>query len=252
MPNQNSLPNLIEVLMRLSEHNDSNIPEREVRVELRVHSILLEADDCMEFTVELDKANLALDLDGFDVVPKSRFGEPTKPNDVSIEHKVIHETTRQAELGGKLDGTAALQPSGSISANASASAGVKATHSASGQQTQRHLRVKARGNLIWEVTEPSLQGPSKPLDDTYLHDDVLCKVKALPGANQLAAKLVAFARKRDIRINAKKQSIFYPFRSVNHEKMLNVLIAKVLNSSPSNGGILTFSVSEVRIENDAI
>jgi hypothetical protein len=94
--NQNSLPDLIEVLMRVVNSNEED--HRDVRVELRVNSVSLVADDCLEFVVELDRANLSLDLDGFEVVPKSRYGEPSKSNDVAIKHKLTNETVLQGEV----------------------------------------------------------------------------------------------------------------------------------------------------------
>jgi hypothetical protein len=243
---RNSLPDLIEVITRVA---NSNEPEsKEVRVELRVNSVTLVADDTLEFVVQLDKANLALDLDGFEVVPKSRHGEPIKPNDVSVEHKIVNERNRQREVSGNAELSISHQPSGSLGGKISGSAASKTTESTSFQQTYSLLRVKARGNLTWEVAEPD-EG-SKPLGDTYLNDDVLCRIKALPGANMLAVKLDAFARKRDIRITPVSKLKTFSFKSTNHEKMFNALVAKALESTKSNGGILTFCVSEITVEDD--
>jgi hypothetical protein len=174
--NQNSLPDLIEVLMRVVNSNEED--HRDVRVELRVNSVSLVADDCLEFVVELDRANLSLDLDGFEVVPKSRYGEPTKSNDVAIERKLTNETVLQGEVSASLEGTVSSVPSGSFSGKVSGSAGTRSTESTSAQQTQNLLRVKARGNLRWEISEPTLQGSSAALADSYLVDDVLCKISA--------------------------------------------------------------------------
>jgi hypothetical protein len=248
--NRNSLPDLIEVLMRVVNSNEEG--RRDVRVELRVNSVSLVADDCLEFVVELDRANLSLDLDGFEVVPTSRYGEPSKPNDVSVERKLTNETTLQGELSGSAEGTLGMQPSGSITSKVSGSAGSKSVASATAQQTERLLRVKARGNLRWEVTEPELNGATSVLGDTYLNDDVLCKISALPGANLLAVKLEAFARKRDIRITPRTKLGKFSFKSRNHEIMLNAVIAKALSHDRANGGLLTFSISEIIVEDDQL
>jgi hypothetical protein len=246
--NQNSLPDLIEVLMRVVNSNEED--HRDVRVELRVNSVSLVADDCLEFVVELDRANLSLDLDGFEVVPKSRYGEPSKSNDVAIERKLTNETVLQGEVSASLEGTVSSVPSGSFSGKVSGSAGTRSTESTSAQQTQNLLRVKARGNLRWEISEPTLQGSTAALADSYLVDDVLCKIKALPGANMLAVKLAAFASKRDIRVTPRSKLSRFSFKSRNHEAMLNAVIAKALSHSESNGGILTFSIAEVFVEGD--
>lgn len=245
-PNQNSLPELIEVIMRVVKSNEDD--SRDVRTELRVHAITLEADGCMEFQVELDRAHLSLDLDGFEVIPKTRHGEPTKTNNVAVEHKLTKEQTREGQISVGIEANLGVQPSGSASGKMSGSAGAKQVHSMSAQQTHTLLRVKARGNLSWEITEPLLTGGTKSLDDTYLNDDVLCKIRALPGANRLAVKLAAFARKRDIKVTPRSKLGVFVAKSKNHEKMLNAVIAKAISHKEANGGVLTFSVSEIVVE----
>lgn len=250
---RNSLPDLIEVITRVVSSNEPG--DKDIRVELRINSVTLVADDCLEFIVQLDKANLSLDLDGAEVAPKSRYGEPIKSNDLAVEHKLTNERTRQAELSGNAELNLSHQPSAALNAKASGSIASKVTESVSAQQNYNLFRVKARGNLTWEVSEPSDSG-IKPLSDTYLNDEVLCKIKAVPGANRLAVKLDAFARKRDIRVTPvekiSKLSKWAGFRSTNHEKMFNALVAKALDSSKSNGGILIFSVSEIVIEDEQL
>jgi hypothetical protein len=248
--NQNSLPDLIEVLMRVVNGNEDG--QREIRVELRVASVSLVADDCLEFVVELDRANLSLDLDGFEPVPKSRFGEPSKPNDVSVERKLTNETTKQGEVSAAAEARVGMQPSGSFTTKGSGSAAGKSVNTTIVQQTEKLLRVKARGNLRWKITEPGLNGTTLPLSDTYLNDDVLCKIKALPDANLLAVTLEAFARKRDIRISPRTKLGKFSFKSRNHEVMLNAVIARALSNNNSNGGVLTFSISEITVEDDKL
>lgn len=239
----NSLPELIEVIMRVTNSNEPS--NREVRVELRIDSVALVTDDNVEFVVQLERASLAMDLDGFEVVPKSRHGEPIKPNDVSIEHKMTSQQVRKGEIAGQADLKLGPKPTGSIGLKAGGSAASTLTESVSSKEKYNLLRVKARGNLTWEVSEPAEEG--RTLGDTYLNDDVLCKIKALPGANMLAVRLDAFARKRDIKLVPAKKSKF-SFKSTNHEKMFNALIAKSLGHNKGNGGIVTFSISEITIE----
>lgn len=243
---KNSLPDLIEVIARVADTNE--LSNKDIRVELRINSITLLTDDFLEFVVQLDKAKLALDLDGFDVLPGSRYGEPTKPNDVSVERRLTNEQTRQGEVSGNLQVDLSAQPTASIGGKVAGSATSRTTESVSSQQTYSLLRVKARGNLTWEISEPG--DVSQPLGDTYLNDDVLCKIKAAPGANMLAVKLEAFAHKRDIRITPVSKFTRFSFKSKNHEKMFTALVAKLLGHAKTNGGILTFSVSEIIVEDD--
>ncbi len=244
---KNAFPDLIEVLLRVPRgSNKEDI--HDVRVELRINSLSLETDDNLEFLIELDRANLSLDLDGLEVMPKTRHGEPTKQNDVSIDHKLTNQKTVNSDLSGKLEGKLGNQPSATLSASMSGNVGSKTVESVSSKQTHKLLRVKARGNLTWEITEPLINGGATPLADTYLNDDVLCKVKAVEGANQLAVRLESFARKRDIRITPRTKGKIFEFKSKNHEKVFKTLVAKSIGSSETNGGTLTFSVSEVVIE----
>jgi hypothetical protein len=243
---RNTLPDLIEVITRLANGNEPD--SKEIRVELRINSVTLVADDDLEFVVQLDRANLALDLDGFEVIPKSRHGEPVKPNDVSVEHKMTNQHTRKGEISGSAELKLSQKPSASLGMKAAGSAASTLTESVSSKEKYNLLRVKARGNLTWEVSEPAEIG--KPLADTYLNDDVLCRIKALPGANMLAVRLDAFARKRDIKITPVSKLSKFTFKSNNHEKMFNALVAKSLGHNNGNGGILMLSVSEITVEDD--
>jgi hypothetical protein len=215
---RNSIPELIEVLMRVVASNEPQT--HEVRLDLRVYRAEVVSEEGLEFVVELDRAVFGLDLDGLDVVPKSRFGEPTKPNDVSIEHHLSRESSVQGEVGASLDGAVSANPTGGASLKLSGSASGKQTHSSSAQLTERKLRVKARGNLKWEITEPHPAAGLSPLHDTYLNDEVVCKITAQKGANRLAVRVATSARKADIRLSMKKNKSPLSFRSTNHEKML--------------------------------
>lgn len=241
---QNAIPELIEVIMRATKSD--NEEHRDIRVELRINSITIGDDDDLEFIVQLYRAGLALDLSGFEVIPRSRHGEPAKANDVLVEHKTTQEHVRQGEVGGGAEFSLSQHPT--LSAKISGSAASKVTESVTSQEIHNRLRVKARGNLTWEIAEPG--GEAMPLGDTYLNDDVLCKVKAMEGANMLAMKLEAFARKRDLRISLLSKFRTFSLKNKNQEKMLNAVIAKALSYRTGNGGILTFSVSEIVVEGD--
>jgi hypothetical protein len=231
--------------MRVVSGNEEH---HEVRVELRVNSVILVAEDCLEFAVELNRAHLSLDLQGLEVVPKTRLGEPVKPIQVSVDQKISQERVRQGEMGGGIDLNISNKPRAAANLKANANQASKTITSRNAEQTESILRVKARGNLQWEVAEPNLDGSHKSLSDTYLNDDVLCKLSASKGANMLGVKLSAFARKRDIKVTASSKAKRFSFKSNNHEKMVNAVIAKALSHSPANGGVLTFCISEIVLE----
>lgn len=244
--NRNSIPDLVEVTLRVTKSNEFD--HSELRVEMRAHQVVLAAQDSFEFTVQLNRANLVLDLDGLEVVPRSRLGEPVKPLSLPVEYKLTQEKGRSGEVAGGIDIGVSAHPNISLQGKASGSASSKVTSSATIEQTHAMQSVKARGNLTWEVTDQTIDGSLAPLSATYLNDDVLCKVTASPGANMSAVKLSTFARQRDLRMTPNSAARKLLYKSKNHERMIQALLAKALQHSPANGGVITFCISEVVVE----
>jgi hypothetical protein len=111
------------------------------------------------------------------------------------------------------------------------------------------LKVKARPNLKWDVTEST---QLDELDGTYLEGldgDPLCKVVAKKGANSKALGLVAVVKQRDVILRAQKESRLIRFRNATQEKMMKILISRALSGSENKfNGVIDFSRSEIEIE----
>jgi hypothetical protein len=248
--NNNSLPDLLELVVRLDESPDN--PElTDIKVELRIATTDLNGPEDLNFTVGLKRAWLSLDLLGLELVPGSRFGEPTKPNQVAFESKFSKESTMHASAVAGASLKLGAAPTG-LSASAATEIGgkrstdSKTTSSRSATETEAHIRVKARGNLKWEVSEPP---QTNTLDATYLDNEVICRAKAARGANAMSISMIAYARQRDVILELNRKGISFGFPSKNHEKMMKILISKAISSSNEKyNGTITLSESEIDLE----
>jgi hypothetical protein len=245
----NSLPDILELLLRVvpSKGRDKGF---DVAPELRITKGFVEGEDDLCFEVALKRVFLYLHLDGLDPISGTRFGEPLKDNSAEVKRKTSHEVVKEGEAHGRIN--MALDPSkiaGSLSAGAEAKAAAKTVQSTTAIEKISHLKVKARPNLKWEVTEST---QLDELDGTYLEGldgDPLCKVVAKKGANSKALGLVAVVKQRDVILRAQKESRLIRFRNATQEKMMKILISRALSGSENKfNGVIDFSRSEIEIE----
>ncbi|MCA6114960.1 hypothetical protein J6524_08510 [Bradyrhizobium sp. WSM 1738] len=141
--------------------------ESDLQVDLRVSPAQIEGPDDLTISVSVKRLTLSLDLAGLHIAPNSRFGELTKPN---VD---VHETTLKTETSveGEMKGDAGLKLNATslpeVSFGVGAKRVAKTTNSVSSTAKQSHVRVRARGNQTWDVTEPPWEDV-KHLDATYL------------------------------------------------------------------------------------
>jgi hypothetical protein len=246
---QNAIDELVELLLRVSGDSDK-LDEYEIRVDLRIANADLDGTDGLAFNVALKKARLSLDLGGLDVAPGTRFGEPTKSNEVVIKQKTATEkvVTNEAKAGLNASVSASttnVQAGVGLKGGTKHSTKGKSVSSSTSSENATHLRVKARGGNNWEVSEPN----AAALDASYLSDNVLCRVVATRGANSRTVELCAYAKQKDLILTVTNGGSKIPFLSTNHEKMLKILIGKALSALGSQyAGTITFSKSESEIE----
>lgn len=241
---QNKITDLVELFLRVAGQGEDGA---EVRVDLRIASADIDAEDgTMSFSVSLKKAWLSMDVNGVTPEPGTRHGEPKKENEVQLKSKV--STEDRTEVGVQAGVNVCASPTkadASLNLGAKAAKGSKELVATSSAETTTHMRVKARGGLSWEIAEARPQ----PLDGTYLENEVLCRVTALPGANSKSIELLAYAKQKDLILDLKSGGSKIPFKSNNHEKMLKILIAKALSATGSRyAGKIDFSKSEAEIE----
>ncbi len=245
----NSIPNLIELVLRHSAADQSD--EISIRVELRIAPTELDGPENTTFKVALKRAWLDLDLSGLDVVPGTRLGEPTTPNEILAEKKITEEVVRNRADGGQATLGISANPKSiaadvAVKVEANKRIETKKSLASSASDSATHMRVKARGGLMWEITEPL---DNSALDATYLNNDALCNATPTKGANAKFISLIALAKQRDIILEASKNSRLLSFFSPNHEKLLKVLIAKSLAvEGDKYNGVLKLSASESTVE----
>ena len=222
----NSLPDLLELLLKVVP-SKGKAKGFDILPELRITKGIVEGDDDLCFEVALRRVWLDLNLDGFEPISGTRFGEPVKDNEAEVKRKTSHEVVKQGEAHASIG--LSVTPSkvgGSLSGGAKGKAAAKTVHSTTSTEKISHLKVKARPNLKWEITD-SLQ--LDELDGTYLEGnqgDPLCKVSAKTGANLKSVQLDATVRQRDVVLRAQKEKRLISFRNPTQEKMIKILIAK--------------------------
>jgi hypothetical protein len=237
----NSIPDLVDLSVRVPPKSEEQT-ENEVRVELRIHPAQLDGPNDLEFSVGLRRMTLSMDLSGLAPVPGSRFGEPTKENEAIQERSLSTEASVENKDGGS--GGVKLAMSPELSLKSDKSSVVKKTSTVSVTERKHHHRVRARGNLTWEISEPPWESPT--LDLTYMNDEPLCKFASLDRANSKIVEITAYAKQKDLTFESKKPN--FSFRSTNHKKLLNILLSKALSSDEPFTGIVTFSRSVVNLE----
>jgi hypothetical protein len=244
---RNSIPELVELIMLVSKAEETP-EESNVHVDLRVSPTQIDGPDDLSISVSVKRLTPNIDLAGLHIAPHSRFGELLKPNIDAAEKTLKTETSIEGEIKGDAGFKVSATSLPEVSFNAGAKRTAKTTNSVSSTEKQSHVRVRARGNQTWDITEPPWE-EIKHLDATYLNHDVLCKVRSQKGANARSIQLTAFAKQKELVLAAAKSKSILRFRSTNHERLMKVLIGKALSSSSGEySGIVTFSSSEADLE----
>ncbi|MBR1200018.1 hypothetical protein JQ574_28910 [Bradyrhizobium sp. AUGA SZCCT0158] len=237
----NSIPTLVDLSVRIPKKREDET-EEEVRVELRVHPAQLDGPNDLEFSVGLKRMTLSMDLSGVEPVPGSRYGEPTKDNVATHERTLSTEVSVESTDAGGGSVKLAINPE--LTLKADTSSVLKKKSNVSTTERKVHHRVRARGNLLWEITEPPWEDPT--LDLTYMKDEPLCKIAPIDRANSKSVEVSAYAKQKDLIFDCKKSPI--PFRTPNHKKLLNILLSKALSPDEPFVGVVTFSRSALSFE----
>lgn len=201
----------------------------EMYCQLRFGETELVLEDGTVFKVSINRAFLGLDLEGLTISPGSEFGAVVKENAVSVEHETKESKTTN------LVGAVTSKLSNSPTANASA----KAEHSRSRQTNKKstykttQTRVTPRGGQKWEI----LAIDEQALDGDYLSvKNALCRFKGKKGSNRQTATAQIFVKQRDMLFRQDSTGVVQWLKlSRNKEKLLNILIAKALNSQAAKG-----------------
>jgi hypothetical protein len=181
---RNSIPELVELTMLVSKVGETS-EESNLHVDLRVGPAQIEGPDDLSIAVSVKRLTLNLDLAGLQIAPHSRIGELIKPNIDALEKTLKTETSVEGEIKGDAGFKVSATALPEVSFSGGAKRTAKTTNSVSSTEKQSHVRVRARGNQTWDITEPPWEDV-KHLDATYLNNDVLCKVRSQQGRMQEA------------------------------------------------------------------
>lgn len=241
-------------LKSVVKEDPENPEHHNLEVELGIFETEVVVDKAT-IAVSLKQATLALDLEGLDVVERSKYGVDHVPS--KLTSKISSETTLTTTVE-KSKATEAII-SGEVSAivqsaKASGSRQVKESNAASAllKETREiqvdYYPVKAVGGDKWRITDVS----GKPLDSTFLNYDKLCGLKPKAGRpNRMASTLSVVARQRDMNAMIVKDTRLLSRVGTNKEKVIGILVAKGLHEAVSEveyEGLVTLSVSKAEHE----
>ena len=152
---RNSIPELVELTMLVSKAEETP-DENSLHVDLRVSPAQIEGPDDLSISVSVKRLTLSLDLAGLQIAPTSRFGELLKPNVDAQERTLKTETSIEGEIKGDAGFKVSATSLPEISFSGGAKRTAKTTNSVSSTEKQSHVRVRARGNQTWDITEPRM------------------------------------------------------------------------------------------------
>jgi hypothetical protein len=212
------------------------------------------------YTISIGRALLAMDFSGYEVLPRSRYGEPIQENVLKVDVKFQKEKGLSAatnvETGAKTK-IGGMNPELDVTASADALVAANSDQNVTiNSETQTLVyAVKAKGGDYWEVTEPRPDGTFLPLDRTFLNGDKLCGLNLLPLQNHRQVGGVVRVRARDIEVHsvgASKSPSVWNLLPKNKQKVLKALIAKKLSnlSNPENAYKGTIDIAQVEIEHE--
>lgn len=231
---QNNFPDICEFELRMKNKSDRSV-EFDCLADFRVRAeeITLGDEECEVFFV---KATISLQLEGFDPIPGSRFGEPKKVNVVERTEECRAATSNSRDVtieGGVKLGWSGLSANGGMNYNMT-----KSDSQGSSSQlnfSSNHYRVKAIPNLKWEITEHD----GSMLNETYLESDQLISLTERSKANRRMVSVDVSVKQRDLRIEMVRKGVTAGvLGKINNtqRKLLDIFIAKSINSKIPGAG----------------
>ncbi|KQQ72445.1 hypothetical protein ASF70_13015 [Rhizobium sp. Leaf321] len=250
----NPLPQLVGLKSQVTERPDEP-SQFDLQVELGIFQDEVTVDRAT-IAVSLKQAILSLDIDGLEIIEKSKYGVDHAPSKLTV--KMTSESTlqttvenvkaREAIVAGEMS---AITQSAKISASGSAKQTDTSVASLKeNRETQSdYYPVKAIGNDAWRITDAA----GANLDRTFLNFDVLCGVRMKSARpNQIATTLSLHASARNMNVEIIKDGRpLFNRVGANKEKVIGILVAKGLHEASSQvdyNGVVTFSVSKTEYE----
>lgn len=183
-------------------------------------------DEC---EVSFERLTISVYREGFEILNGSKYGEPLKENSVAASKASKSQSQTKSSTSAKIAAAANKIPLVNVSAEKSSLR--QNEKSLSTQESYDHLRVKARPNDRWEVSESDRE----PLDGTYLQQTPLFQALTLPNANRRSLNVSLKVKQRDlslkqIRRNGESVGRFERITE-NQRRLIDVFIAKSLSNA---------------------
>jgi hypothetical protein len=223
----NNIPDLCELSVSFLENTENpNLLDCFLDLRINTGEIPLGEQEC---TVSFGRLFLSVDKEGMEVLTGSRFGEPTKKNEV-MRHKKTASTDEKRSgwsLSALVGSKTPPQVGGKLEHGRSSGV-VKSDHV---EEKEPHQRVKARPNLRWEVSEPN----GEPLDGTYMENESLFTASMAEPSNRRVASIELKVKQRDLVIdqivrNSSALS-FFSNLTENQKRLIDIFIAKSLSEA---------------------
>jgi len=190
---------------------------------------------------------IQLELDGYEIRPGNRLGEPVKTPIVE-ETKVVTERSSSASAGAnsQLGITADGRPSAALSAKGAAAIDAKTKSQTSSKTKVERSYVKAIGGDQWVIE--SIEQNKHLEVATYITDSqVLCQMQRTRGANRSAVRVRGYIKKRDLEF-VPQNRMFDPLNR-NKKQIIKAFLGKAIAASSTESGDRIF-ISEQEIAND--
>ncbi|CAH1654791.1 MULTISPECIES: hypothetical protein [unclassified Chelatococcus] len=190
---------------------------------------------------------IQVELDGYDIRPGDRLGEPVKVPIVE-ETKVVLERNSSTSVGMNASVGMAADGRTSLSLGARGAAAVDAktkSHTSSKTKAERGY-VKAIGGDQWVIAALEPDGHLEV--GTYVTDsDVLCELKRGKGVNRSAVRVSGYVKKRDLDFIPLNQA-FDPL-NWNKRQTIKAFLAKSIGALATDVGEKLI-ISEQEITNE--
>jgi hypothetical protein len=238
---QNAVPDLVELIARLDISGSAEQCSA-LKVDLRVGSVEID-EECINFKVSANRLILDINVEGCEISPGTRFGEPVKANNIVIKKTSSTEASKNHNLRGNIEakiGTRDFDPSIEIDGGGGAES--KAMTRIEVSEEEVLLRVRAKPNSRWEVQEPDCK---TELSGTYLNDTQLCQLKATMAANRVGFNAKIICNQRDLLFYISGGPIS---RALNKSRMMGIVVAKAISGDQQYKGRLVLSEVEGEME----
>lgn len=197
--------------------------------------------DGASYRVSLSKAFLFLELNGFEAVMGTRFGdEEIPPLDVNEEYS----SKSYSGWGVKAGVDSAKQK---LSGSGAAKGGKTKGMSTTATRTSRTLPVRSLPGNRWEVSDPSSEFQFGSIVGTAIANARLIQVEEQPNSNQLEIVARLVGRKSDVQVERKSgnQMVRKIFERKNKDRIIGILFAKAMFREASRNGLGNDSTTAV-------